>query len=115
MADILTIKRKWLDMIRSGEKKEEYREIKHFYTVRFRRLMTYAPWPDEKTIAVIRGMGSKGGIPFEYILRGGYDLMAPATLVRGTLVIGQGCEEWGAEPGKEYYVLRIESTEDLLT
>ena len=27
---ILPIKKKWFDMIVSGEKKEEYREIKHY-------------------------------------------------------------------------------------
>ena len=32
---ILPIKRKWFDMIKSGEKKEEYREIKPYWTKRF--------------------------------------------------------------------------------
>lgn len=32
---VLPIKRKWLDMIVSGEKKEEYREIKPYWTKRF--------------------------------------------------------------------------------
>ena len=32
---ILPIKKKWFDMIKSGEKKEEYREIKPYYTNRF--------------------------------------------------------------------------------
>lgn len=31
----LPIKKKWFDMILSGEKKEEYREIKEYYDVRF--------------------------------------------------------------------------------
>ena len=31
----LPIKKKWFDMIKSGEKKEEYREIKPYYTSRF--------------------------------------------------------------------------------
>ena len=31
----LTIKKKWFDMIKSGEKKEEYREIKPYWTKRF--------------------------------------------------------------------------------
>lgn len=31
---ILTIKRKWLEMIRSGEKKEEFRELSPFYAAR---------------------------------------------------------------------------------
>ena len=32
---ILPIKKKWFDMIASGEKKEEYREMKPYYTTRF--------------------------------------------------------------------------------
>ena len=35
---ILPIKKKWFDMILSGEKKEEYREIKEYYETRFRNL-----------------------------------------------------------------------------
>ena len=34
---ILPIKKKWFDMILSGEKKEEYREIKPYYDTRFDR------------------------------------------------------------------------------
>lgn len=109
----LTIKRKWLDMIRSGEKKEEYRDIKHYYTARFRRLMTFAPWSDDYTIAVVRSATDRGGVPIKVILRGGYSMLSPAILVSGKLVIGAGKPEWGAEPGKEYYVLRIESKESL--
>ena len=32
----LPIKKKWFDMILSGEKKEEYREIIPYYTTRFK-------------------------------------------------------------------------------
>ncbi len=37
----LQIKKKWFDMILSGEKKEEYREIKPYYITRFRKLFRY--------------------------------------------------------------------------
>ena len=112
---ILTIKRKWLEMIRSGKKKEEYRDIKSYYTVRFRNLMTYAPWRDEHVIAAVRSAADKGGIPIKVILRGGYSALSPAIQVSGKLMIGEGKPEWGAEPGKEYYIIRIEEFEDLLT
>lgn len=111
----LPIKRKWLEMIRSGEKKEEYRDIKSYYTVRFRHLMTYAPWKEEHTLAAIRSATDKGGIPIKVILRGGYSALSPAIQVSGKLVIGEGKPEWGAEPGKEYYIIRIEEVEDLIT
>lgn len=35
---ILPIKKKWFEMIASGEKKEEYREVKPYYTSRFSNL-----------------------------------------------------------------------------
>ena len=34
----LPIRKKWFDMILSGEKKEEYREIKEYYETRFQNL-----------------------------------------------------------------------------
>lgn len=34
----LTLKKKWFDMIASGEKKEEYREIKPYWATRFSNL-----------------------------------------------------------------------------
>ena len=35
---ILPIKKKWFDMILSGEKREEYRDIKEYYETRFQNL-----------------------------------------------------------------------------
>ena len=37
----LPIKKKWFDMILSGEKKEEYREKKPYYTSRFYNLVNF--------------------------------------------------------------------------
>ena len=112
---ILPIKRKWLEMIRSGEKKEEYREIKPYYTSRVRNLITYMPLKDEFVVNVVKAYEDKG-VPFDNIvLRGGYNLLAPAIRISGTITIGEGKPEWGAEPGKEYYIFRIDEVEDLLT
>lgn len=112
---ILPIKRKWLEMIRSGEKKEEYREIKPYYTSRVRNLITYMPMKDEFVVEVVKAYGARG-VPFEnVVLRGGYDLLSPAIRTSGTITIGEGKPEWGAEPGKTYYIFRIDEVEDLLT
>lgn len=35
---ILPIKKRWFDMILSGEKKEEYRDITPYYETRFKNL-----------------------------------------------------------------------------
>ena len=37
---ILPIKRKWYEMILTGEKKEEYREIKPYYKSRFKKVFS---------------------------------------------------------------------------
>ena len=83
----LPIKKKWFDMILSGDKKEEYREIKPYYTTRF-----YKP---EFT-------GS-----FNVLFRNGYSGQARFLEAACSLDIGEGRPEWGAEPGVRYYRLHI--------
>jgi hypothetical protein len=38
---VLPIKKKWFDMILSGEKKEEYREIKPYYDSRLNKKVNF--------------------------------------------------------------------------
>ena len=92
----LTIKKEWFDMICSGEKKEEYRDISQYYSRRFAR---YLGW---KTIN-----GQKKKEEFFCRLRNGYDITSPSVVIRCTVSRGYGRPEWGAEPGKHYYVLSI--------
>ena len=96
----LTIKKKWFDMICSGEKKEEYREISQYY---YRRFARYLGWQ------LINGEKKKD--EFFCCLRNGYDMTSPFVVVRCTVGVGTGKPEWGAEAGKEYYVLKILSFE----
>lgn len=91
----LPIKKKWFDMIKSGEKKEEYREIKSYYDNRFK---IYEPYLSD----------------FESIIfRNGYRKDSPKIKCYCYISKGYGREEWGAEPGKEYYVLKILSVEEV--
>lgn len=90
----LPIKKQWFDMIRSGEKTEEYREISPFYTTRLRNIWGYpAYWGQHHTIE----------------LRNGYAKDSPSLTVECSLAMRPGKKEWGAEPGKKYYVLIIHS------
>ena len=94
---ILPIKKKWFDMIKSGEKKEEYREIKSYYTSRFN-------FEDEiKNGKILKTVYSSR----EILLRNGYSNNSPTIKCRVIIKKGYGKEEWGAEPNKLYYVLRI--------
>lgn len=92
---ILPIKKKWFDMILSGEKKEEYREIKPYYKSRFQNA----------------GMlDSFGRVTSSYgwvIFRNGYSGDSPEIKAKCRLRIKTGRPEWGAEPGKTYYTLMI--------
>ena len=90
---ILPIKKKWYEMILSGEKKEEYREIKPYYTTRFGRL-----WQGS-----LIGFDAKRKVMF----RNGYSKQSPSFIAMVTIDIGTGKPEWGAEKGKSYYILKI--------
>lgn len=91
----LPIKKKWFDMICSGEKKEEYREITPYYTSRFKTigLLDKHDNPTEED-AIIK-------------LRNGYSREADYVVVRVKLRKGEGFTMWGAIPDEWYYVLRI--------
>ena len=89
---ILPIKKKWFDMILSGEKKEEYREIKPYYDTRFRNVWGYpAYWGEKHTIC----------------FRNGYSKNSPCFNALCSLRTGYGKPEWGAEPNKKYFALTI--------
>lgn len=107
----LPIKRKWFDMIRSGEKKEEYRKITPFYLIRFKNAVGMLHNARFMAAARQTRLELHGGV----ILRAGYSLDSPAMLVHGTLRIGTGRKEWGAEEGEEYFIIDIMSVEMLCT
>lgn len=87
---ILPIKKKWFDMIVSGEKKQEYRDIRPFYTVRLNRL-GFIGTPIDMTV----------------MIRNGYSVKSPSIICEVRLHVGFGREEWGAELFKSYYCFDI--------
>ena len=103
---ILPIERKWLDMIFSGEKKDEYRDIKPYCTV---RIIHWLGFHSEETETVLEMLRTQGTIKaHSAILQNGYGCDSPKVEVMCKLSIGTGREEWGAVPGKEYYRFHIE-------
>ena len=81
----LTIKKKWFDMILSGEKTEEYRDIKPYYNLRL-------IGQDYDTV----------------VFRNGYTANAPQfTIELKNITQSTGNPEWGAEEGKTYFVLLL--------
>lgn len=92
---VLPIKKKWFDMIISGEKLEEYREIKPYYTTRFTNL--FGDLNDGETTRNHRVIK----------LQNGYGYCSPFAIVEVTVREDFGVKEWGAEPLELYYVLTI--------
>ena len=99
----LPIKKKWFDMIKSGEKKEEYREIKPYYNSRLGvRLIIQE---------LINGSNAK--FISNIMFRNGYGKDRPTILCKCEISKGYGKQEWGAELNKEYYILKILSVEEV--
>lgn len=104
----LPIKKKWFDMILSGEKKEEYRDIKQYYNSRLLPLFGVF-WCENK---LVKGNGAvKDSVPICF--KNGYSSNAPKIKAVCHLSSGFGKEEWGAEPGKKYFILGIEKVHKL--
>lgn len=97
----LTLKKKWFDMIASGEKKEEYRELKDYWYTRLyhwehRERNSYAShrvYTDAKQFDIVR-------------FKNGYASDAATMDIEflGTHV-GIGKQEWGAPP--ESFVIKL--------
>lgn len=110
-------------MILSGEKKEEYREIKEYYETRFQNLfgaVTIYPssiFSDRSEYELLQGEAVPEEIRKdsmqEIIFRNGYSKDSKAIKARCKLRIGKGRPEWGAEPDKQYYILEISDKEKL--
>ena len=80
----LVLKKKWYDMIESGEKKEEYRDFSEYWKSRL--LKPY----DAVTFYL------------------GYAKERPSMTYRLICIgYGEGRPEWGAEPGKKYFIIRL--------
>ena len=89
----LTLKKKWFDMILSGEKKEEYREMKPYWEKRL-----YHIW-----YPLIRQFRDYDAIEF----RNGYSKNAPIILVQCIEVTaGIGKPEWGA-PDYPVFIIKL--------
>ena len=98
----LPIKKQWFDMIVSGEKQEEYRNLTPYYFKRFEK------------VGLIHGFLPSGKAK-SIVLRNGYGKNRPQIIVLVMLRIDNGKAEWGAEPDKKYFVLDILARSVVLT
>lgn len=116
----LVVKEPWFSMHKSGEKQEEYREIKEFYANKWigyysdylaKKLVKCIEKNSEltkfhaediedilhslpfKTLHFTLGMPKKGSFPERHLV-----------FQNPKIRIGTGKPEWGAKPGKLYFV-----------
>ncbi len=106
----LPITKQWYDMILSGEKTEEYREIKPYYTTRFTRIFRdffNMPMAKSKSQDLNEWLQTGSRFQFPERFSNGYQKNSPSFVAYCLLSVGKGRPEWGAEPGRQYYVLQI--------
>lgn len=94
----LSLKKQWFDMINDGIKKEEYREINRYWTARLVAAMvpftgTVLSFTNFDTLVFTLGYPKAG------------DTERRLTFKNPKIRIGEGNPEWGAEPGKNYFVI----------
>lgn len=81
----LTLKKEWFDMIASGEKTQEYREIKPYWQSRL----------VDKHYDIVE-------------LRNGYGHSVPRLRMKlGSIRVGVGNQTWGAPKNKEVFILNL--------
>lgn len=106
---VLPLKKKWFDMIKSGEKLEEYREINEY-------------WKKRLTLWLFMGESFRDNdviVPKEYdtiTFTLGYprkdDTERRITFKNPSIWIGEGLEKWGAEKGKQYFIITWKGGEE---
>ncbi len=88
----LTLKKKWFDMILSGEKTEEYRELKDYWKI---RLINQYPHYDIKEFDLIK-------------FTNGYAKNAPTMLVEcNGIEIGKAKPEWSDNWHGDVFVIKL--------
>jgi hypothetical protein len=100
----LTLKKKWFDMILSGEKKEEYREVKDFW---MKRIVGVKGCGTSYNFSILNNIGNKC-IEYTHIeFTNGYGAKMPRILVECKgIIIDEGKQKWGA-PNYRVFIIRL--------
>ena len=122
----LVLKKKWYDMITSGEKTEEYRTVTNYWATRLLAipeldedgdLNDYCRFGIERKAPEFTPDYWKVRLELGELIPVDYDKVAfhlgyakdrpTAVFALDGLSIGTGKPEWGAEEGVEYFILKI--------
>ena len=97
----LPLKKEWYNMIESGEKKEEYREIKPYWIKRLTELKT-----DTLLFSFRNGYQSIPFKKYDYVrFRYGYTNRTMEFKIED-ITWGQGKAEWGA-PSDDVFIIKL--------
>ena len=93
-----SLNRQWFNMIKSGEKKEEYREKSEYWQRRLYRSMDAndAEFKQFDRLVFTLSYPKAGDTERRLVFK------------NPRIRIGTGRPEWGAEPGKNYFVITWE-------
>ena len=119
---ILPLKKKWFDLIKAGIKKEEYRAANEYWATRLVGKGNFAKWDYCGTeefdlhflgFESLTWTGDLKFLPFDKVVFTlGYpkadDTKRRMVFKNPKIRIGTGNPEWGAEPGKIYFVITWE-------
>lgn len=97
----LSLKKQWFDMIKSGEKKEEYREINRYWIARLVAAM-------EPFTGTVLSFTNFDTLVFTLGYPKADDTERRLVFKNTKISIGTGKPEWGAEPGKNYFIITWE-------
>lgn len=103
----LSLKKKWFDMIASGQKKEEYRKITQYWQKRLLRCGLACN--GNCVLAGCRYLeyANYDAITFTLGYPRADDTSRRMTFALKDICFGEGKEEWGAEAGKVYFVIKL--------
>lgn len=118
----LVLKRKWWDMIASGEMREEYRDVNHYWAIRlldsqYRWYSQNIDYPNNFIDWLYFGLGHND-IGFRCLDFRSYEKVCfhlgytnntmTFKITSMDVMCGEEChQDWGAEPDKYYFVIKL--------
>ena len=114
----LVLKRKWWDMIASGEKKEEYREVCHYWAIRlldnkYRWYSLNTDYPKHFLGWIREHLNHRADIQLRQFEKVCFHLgytnnTMTFKITSMNVMYGEVCrQDWGAEPNKYYFVIKL--------
>ena len=114
----LVLKRKWWDMIASGEKKEEYRDVCHYWAIRlldnkYRWYSLNTDYPKDFLGWIREHLNHRADIQFRQFEKVCFHLgytnnTMTFKITSMNVMYGDVCrQDWGAEPNKYYLVIKL--------